>query len=775
MFIGTESAQYDKNFLKKIDQYPLRDIYAKIISLDWDEHPIEEISGNITGGSISIDGSSATRRTCSLNILTDAANAQLNKINWGLNTKFAVLIGLKNYVDKSYPKIIWFQQGIFIITSFSQTSNTSGNTISIQGKDKMCMLDGTVGGQLFADHDFGKIEIIDEGAADEYTSSHYDYITIDEIVRNIVHTYALEPYENIVINDLDDVAVELLDYRLTDKNLFIYDISINKDFVIYTSQMAFEGIGIAAKFKDKFKELWPSESSEDGYILHELEPFELNGIWYRIVKEVTFGDTAGYRRTDLTYAGDLVLNAGSAVSGALDKIVEQLGEFEYFYDIYGKFIFQRKRIYHNIVWNGAVVNDKNEVFYNQIENTANVYEFSNAMIVDSFSNRPTYTNIRNDFICWGKTSTEAAIHLRYAIDDKPTKYTSLLDGITFVANKEDVKNNETLVDWRELIYRMARDNARSQEFIYQLTLALNKNKMYHYDSNKNFTYSDCLYYNTDDKIFKQPKDTDELNSLKKNKKFLFGYNKNYAVKETLVEEIELWQNTWNTGYDCYYADMLAFWHLIYDMRSAQELEMATDITNSQIEDRIKRRNEWIANGYWNPDIINYYNNTIHFSNPEGLLFWIDFIGAEADLNKYKMSIIGRRPEVVNDDSIKAIFFRDTPEVLFIDPTDAQPQNSELNYVKLNLVGGLINYFTVSSQSKSAKEKLDATVYEKTYYQETITISCLPIYYLEPNTRIKVIDSASGINGNYIVKSFNIPLEHSGTMSITATKLADRIL
>ena len=88
------------------------------------------------------------------------------------------------------------------------------------------------------------------------------------------------------------------------------------------------------------------------------------------------------------------------------------------------------------------------------------------MIVDSFSNRPTYTNIRNDFICWGKTSTDAAIHLRYAIDDKPTKYTSLLDGITFVANKEDVKNNETLVDWRELIYRMARDNARSQEFIY---------------------------------------------------------------------------------------------------------------------------------------------------------------------------------------------------------------------------------------------------------------------------------------------------------------------
>lgn len=774
MFIGTPSQQYDRNFLKKLDTYPLRDVYAKIISLDWEEHPLEEITGSITGGSISVDGASATRRTCSLSVLTDAKDAQLNKINWGLHTKFAVLIGLKNYVDKNYPDIIWFQQGIFILTSFQQTNSLNGNTISIQGKDKMCMLDGTVGGQLFADHDFGRIEVIDEGTADSYTSSHYDYITIDEIVRNLVHTYALEPYENIVINDLEDVAVELLDYRLTDKNLFIFDISVNKNFVLYTSQMAFEGVGIAAQFKDKFKELWPSEN-EDGYVLHELEPFELNGIWYRIVKEVRFGDTAGYRRTELTYAGDLVLNAGAAVAEALEKVVTQLGEFEYYYDIYGKFIFQRKRIYHNIVWNGAAVNDKNEVFYNQIENTANVYEFSNGMIVDSFSNRPTYTNIRNDFICWGKTSTDAAIHLRYAIDDKPTKYTSLLNGISMVANKEDVQDNETLVDWRELIYQMALDNSRSQEFIYQLTLAANKSNMYHYDSNKNFTYDECLYYNADDRIFQQPKDVEQLEKLKKHKKFLFGYDKKYAVAATLIEEIEKWQETWNTGYDCYYADMLAFWHLIYDRRSEQELEVATDITDSQIQDRIKRRNEWIKNNYWNPDIIDYYENTVHFSNPENLLFWIDFIGADAELSKYKKSLIGRRPEVVNDDTIKAIFFRDTPEVLFVDPTDEQPQNSNLNYVKLNLVGGLINYFTVSAQSKSAKEELDATVYEKTYYQEAITISCLPIYYIEPNTRIKVIDNASGINGNYIVKSFSVPLSHNGTMSITATRLADRIL
>jgi len=77
------------------------------------------------------------------------------------------------------------------------------------------------------------------------------------------------------------------------------------------------------------------------------------------------------------------------------------------------------------------------------------------------------------------------------------------------------------------------------------------------------------------------------------------------------------------------------------------------------------------------------------------LFWIDFIGEGSELEKYRMDKIGRRPKVVNDNDVKAIFFRDTPEILFIDPTDTQPTESTLNYVKLNLVGGLLNYFTLS--------------------------------------------------------------------------------
>jgi hypothetical protein len=41
--------------------------------------------------------------------------------------------------------------------------------------------------------------------------------------------------------------------------------------------------------------------------------------------------------------------------------------------------------------------------------------------------------------------------------------------------------------------------------------------------------------------------------------------KNWFTTKTYVEEIAEWSNTWNTGYDAYYPDMLAFWRDIYDL------------------------------------------------------------------------------------------------------------------------------------------------------------------------------------------------------------------
>jgi hypothetical protein len=58
-----------------------------------------------------------------------------------------------------------------------------------------------------------------------------------------------------------------------------------------------------------------------------------------ILAKVAYGQTAGYRKTDLTYPGDLIGNVGESVVSVLDKIKNMLVEFEYFYDIDGRFVF----------------------------------------------------------------------------------------------------------------------------------------------------------------------------------------------------------------------------------------------------------------------------------------------------------------------------------------------------------------------------------------------------------------------------------------------------
>jgi hypothetical protein len=84
-------------------------------------------------------------------------------------------------------------------------------------------------------------------------------------------------------------------------------------------------------------------------------------------------------------------------------------------------------------------------------------------------------------------------------------------------------------------------------------------------------------------------------------------------------------------------------------------------------------------------------------------------------------------------------------------------------------------FSVSTQGKSAKEAIDELLYQHSYCIETVTVTSIPVYYLEPNTRIYIHDDSTGIDGDYIISKLTIPLSYNGTMSINATKAAERII
>jgi hypothetical protein len=67
--------------------------------------------------------------------------------------------------------------------------------------------------------------------------------------------------------------------------------------------------------------------------------------------------------------------------------------------------------------------------------------------------------------------------------------------------------------------------------------------------------------------------------------------------------------------------------------------------------------------------------SINVEDPETLIFWFDFLEANVtDLEKYSVKAIGDRTNPVNDDAVKAIYYRETPNILFTQPGD---ENYEL--------------------------------------------------------------------------------------------------
>ena len=445
----------DIEFLKRLDADRDREVYAKIIALTFDEDPTEEITGKVTQGSINIDGDSAVRRSCSVTLV--AKDVNINEFYWGLNTKFKLYVGLKNHIDPQYEDIIWFKQGTFLINSFNTSLSTNNYTISISGRDKMCLLNGDMGGMIKSlSAQFDCIEEVD----DYGNITTYKY-PIKDIVREAVHQYAGEPYHNIIIDNLDDEGFELMEYRgdvtmymminndtnevtnirfddpYVDNSQFIYNI-----YDTETETFTDETISIRDAnnfiYDTRIVDLEFSANSVKDFTHVWVQAGDIKYIY--TVAAIDYGATCGYRLTDLIYPDDLIASAGNAITNSvLDKLVQMLGEYEYFYDIDGRFHFQRKRTYVNNSWNN-IVNNREEIYVDSAAYTSAVtYSFTDSNLVSAFNNSPNLSNLKNDFAIWGKkktsSDTEIPIHLRYAIDKKPGYYKNYA-GKTYITQEE---------------------------------------------------------------------------------------------------------------------------------------------------------------------------------------------------------------------------------------------------------------------------------------------------------------------------------------------------
>lgn len=801
--------QYDKDFLVQLDRQRNKTIYARITKLTFEEFPLERVEGLVTGGTINIDGTSALRRTCSLTML--AQGTQQVDFYCGLNTKFKLEIGVKNTVDlNTYPEIVWFNQGVYIITSFTNSHSANNYTISISGKDKMCLLNGEVGGNLESAVDFGVVE-----EQDLYGNWIVRKIPIKEIIRNVVHIYGKEPFHNIIVNDLEDYGVELLEYRY-DTPLYLFREKDENNSLTPYETISFKG-------EDKCKIEGSSTnikklSELDNSVLENLATLTKDIKKYIVMKndstntkmyvtKINYGETCGYRLTDLTFAGDLVANAGETLTSILDKIKNMLVNFEYFYNVEGQFVFQKKPSVISVMQNLDPTKE-NKISANLIFND-NIYTFNGGEGISTINNNPNILNLKNDYTIWGeRTSASGAkipIHLRYAIDEKPFKYTTIkvednevedynkkynteLSGqepITYIANSFWAKDGTTeYCDWREVLYRMA-----------------------------------CDYYK-------------------------YNFLEDFHVK-VADENPDLF--TGSTGYENYYVDIFSFWRQLYfpideeisllnskktsvgnllhtKTERAKELESTIKRCRKTIKekssnksgDEYKKAKTQLANAEKELGIIesqikyltekkddiiktidnlilekeNFYTPTdkkdnmenkdpkVHwnkniFEAPYLLNFWFDFLDTDGMLSYYNTKKIGNRTKVIKDSQVKAISYNKVPNIIYHKKLDNQIEKAGYGHIQIG--SQYDSMFSISAQSKSATERLSELMDIHSFCAETVTITAAPIYYLEPNSRIVVSDRDSDVADVYSVNKITLPLAHNGTMSISAAKIYDSLV
>ena len=704
----------DKEFLINLDQYPHKEIYAKLISLDLNEYPIEQIEGRVTQGSINVDGSSAVRRTCNLTLV--AKDLNITNYYWGLNTKFDLEIGLRNNINDKYPNICWFKQGRYIISSFNTSQSTNNFTVTINGKDKMCLLNGEVSGVLHSSVDFGMMDIEDETTGE----IKHEKIILKEIIRDAVHQYGGEPFHNIIIEDLDESALELLEYRADDPAYAFKEVNTDEWGQITINDL----MEVFIKENNEYKRYSTLEELTENDLI-SLNKLDLNDLSkefyvqsqegnnfiysgpYNIAK-IEYGQTIGYRKTDLTYAGELILNVGETITTLLDKITAMLSDFEYFYDLDGRFVFRQKRINVESNWSELTGEIQDTQDMTSIPVVSD-YIFTNSLLASAYTNTPDFNNLKNDFTVWGNrksvNGSELPIHIRYAIDKKPEKYVTF-DGQVFSSDQ---------YDWRELIYQMALDyRTHNMKKDFEVTLAKNNP----------------------------------------------------------------WFSTGRTGYEQYYIDMEGFWRQLYGDEHYQEVA-------EPVPEDINKYYTLYA-GIYEP-AKEFKENTTYYImeernfrwydkvklQPELLNFWIDFLDNNGDLSQFSVKAIGDRPKAINDNNVKAIHYKETPNLIFYTDEDTRPANQDgYGYIH---VGEAQKYlFTISTQGKSGTDRIDELIFQHGYCSESVNMTCIPIYYLEPNTRISIYDNNSNINGQYILQRMTIPLNYNGTMQITAVKAPPQI-
>ena len=686
------------SFLKDLVELRIKQYFIKITVLTWDEETIENIEGRVISGNINIDGQSSIRRTANLSIYIDGLLNNITNINslLSLNKKINLEIGFTNTTDKyiKFP-ILWFPLGVYVIVNCSISNSDSGLVASLQLKDKMCLLNGECGGTLSASTIFDNYETVDKNGQRVVCRP-----TIYQIIRQLVNHIGGEQLGKIIISDLDTRVKQVMKWE-GEYPLYFLQNTAGQYF------MTIDGKQVQSKLKNGWSKVQGS-------------PF-------------SYGQDVGYILTDFSFPGDLIGDAGNSVTDILDKIKEVLGNYEYFYDINGNFVFQEIKNFLNnsqtkYILDALLEKKVTPDFIDSQNNTGiqnylidvaggtSVFQFKNSNLITSYNNNPQYGSIKNDYIVWGtridSTGQEFPIRYHLAIDKKPKT-----ENTYEVFEYEDPYDG--MKKWHKPLIFKTKDQLPKSGVV-------------------------GLFYMVDDdkgEIYKWDNDNNNYRYIKiGNKSMLKKITSKDWRTQLYLQGVAAQPLGTESNY--YYTELLNQWPKLYD----------------------------IEKGEFREEI---------FSNYSTINYFLDFIDTNSSIGQMSVKNIGRRTKVLNEGkNVNCIFEAWVPDIILI--KNLQESSSLRNECELRgynfyqVPDSIYDLLSIGGSRNSAYQVIRQLLHEYTSYNETVSLQTLPIYHLQPNTRIEINDDKSNIYGDYIINSLSFSFDENSLLTINASRVLEKI-
>ena len=169
----------------------------------------------------------------------------------------------------------------------------------------------------------------------------------------------------------------------------------------------------------------------------------------------------------------------------------------------------------------------------------------------------------------------------------------------------------------------------------------------------------------------------------------------------------------------------------------------------------------------------------YVTSPNNLIYFFDYLEPSGNMFDYSIDLIGPKLYSYSQDKIKKLYSVDVPNLILIN-LDSDNRQHTIDRCKQegqaysNVSKSVYDSLSIGTFGYSAQEVMRDLLYQHTNYNESISLTAVPIYHLDVNTRITVDDENSNIHGDYIIKSLSLPIGGQGTMNISATRALEKI-